>query len=204
MKLYGCKGCGSAAVEVLLQMANVEYEFIDAIQWSPFQRHPDLETLNPLGQVPVLVMTDGTVMTESAAMLLYFAELVPGMIPDADQARAVFYRWMVFVPANLYAVFAFRDFPARWVEGEEAQNAFREKTNQRLREYWLILESQLNPHPYLLGAEMTALDLFLAMCSRWGPGRAWITENCPKITASVLLTEQHPVVKKVWERNFAS
>lgn len=203
MKLYGCKGCGSAAVEAMLTLANIEYEFIDAIQWDPFQRHPDLEKLNPLGQVPVLVMTDGTVMTESAAMLLYFAELVPGMIPDADQARAVFYRWMLFVPANLYAVFAFRDFPARWVDGADEQKAFREKTNQRLREYWLILESQLTPKPYLLGAEMNALDIFLAMCSRWGPGRAWITENCPKITSAVLLTEQHPVVKKVWERNFA-
>ncbi len=52
MKLYGCKDCGSAVAEVILQLAIVDYEFIDAIQWTPYQRHPDLEKINPLGQVP--------------------------------------------------------------------------------------------------------------------------------------------------------
>ena len=204
MKLYGCKGCGSAAVEVILQLARVKYEFVDAIQWQPFQRHIELEALNPLGQVPVLVLDDGTVMTESTAILLYFSELMPGMIPDEDTPRALFYRWMLFVASNLYAVFQFRDFPERWVDGTDAQRAFREKTDARLQACWRILEVELRPAPYVIGAEMTTLDVVLAMCSRWGPGRAWITEQCPRLTAAIHLTEQHPVVNAVWENNFAS
>jgi GST-like protein len=200
--LYGCKGCGSAAVEAALQLAGVEYEFVDAIRWEPFKRHPNLEKLNPLGQVPVLVTGDGAVMTESAAMLLFFGERIPGFIPAEPSKRAAFLRWMFFVPANMYAVFQFRDFPARWIEDVNEHASFREKTSARLREYWQILETSLDPAPYCLGAEMTALDLYLAMLSRWTPGRQWITENCPKITASVVLTEQHPIIASVWERNF--
>jgi GST-like protein len=202
MKLYGCKGCGSAVVEAVLQMAKIDYEFIDAIQWEPYKRHPDLMTLNPLGQVPVLVFADGTVMTESAAMLLYFAEKIPGLIPADPVKKAHFLRWMIFIPANLYAVFPFRDFPARWVNDAEEQKTFREKTNDRLRELWTIFENGLSPAPYALGAEITALDMYLAMVSRWSPGRAWIAEHCPKILSAVTLAEQHPVVAKVWERNF--
>ena len=64
MKLYGCKGCGSAAVEVMLQLAQIDYEYIDAIEWEPLKHHPDLTALNPMQQVPTLVLDDGTVMTE--------------------------------------------------------------------------------------------------------------------------------------------
>jgi GST-like protein len=49
---------------------------------------------------------------------------------------------------------------------------------------------------------MTALDIYIAMVSRWTPGRTWFVENCPKLAAAVALTEQHPVVVKVWEQNF--
>lgn len=202
MKLYGCNGCGSAVVEAILQMAKIDYTFVDAIEWTPYKRHADLEKLNPLGQVPVLVFDDGTVMTESAAMVQFFAEQIPGMVPSEPSLRAQYLRWMAFIPANIYAVFPFRDFPARWIDDEETQKAFREKTTLRLREFWTILENSLSPAPYALGAEMTALDPYLAMVSRWSPGRAWIVEHCPKLAASVQLTEQHPLIAKVWEKNF--
>jgi GST-like protein len=202
MKLYGCKGCGSAVVEAVLQMADVEYEFVKAIKWTPYKRHRDLLKLNPLGQVPVLVLDDGAVMTESAAMVLHFGERVPGLIPKSAAKRAAFLRWMFFIPANMYSIYAFRDFPARWVESEAEQTAFREKTNERQREYWQILERELSPKPFVLGRTMTAVDLYLAMMSRWSPGRPWLLENCPQLMTSILKTEAHPVVKRVWEDNF--
>ncbi len=84
-------------------------------------------------------MDDGSVMTESAAMCLYFAERVPGLIPSEAGQRTEFFRWMVFFPANMYAVFQFRDFPVRWVKGAKTQAAFRDKNSARLREYWAML-----------------------------------------------------------------
>ncbi len=185
-------------------MANIDYEFIDAIRWEPFERHGDLVKLNPLGQVPVLLMDDGRVMTESAAICIFLAEKVPGLIPTDEKQRAEFFRWMIFIPANMYALYQFRDFPARWLNGPEAQAEFREKTEARLREYWEVLESRLNPAPYVLGDTMTALDIYLAMMSRWAPGRKWLEQHCPKIISAVLKTETHPVIKNVWEKNFVA
>ncbi|MBI3715772.1 MAG: glutathione S-transferase family protein [Betaproteobacteria bacterium] len=203
MKLYGCKGCGSTVVEAMLQMAGLEYEYVEAVTWEPFSHHPDLGKVNPLKQVPTLVLDDGNVMTESAAILLWLCERLPHLVPQDAAARAQFYRWMVFVPANMYALAPFRDFPAKWVEGEDAQKAFREKTSVSLKAFWQQIETELQPSPYLLGKEMSALDMYLAMIARWWVGRKWVKENCPKIDAAIILTEQHPVVAKVWEKNFA-
>ena len=159
-------------------------------------------SVNPLAQVPTLVLDDGSILTESAAIMLWLCERVPGMVPTDATTRAQFYRWMIFVPANIYPMISLRDFPARWVEGEDAQKAFREKTTDRLKVLWMQLESALQPAPYALGGKMSALDIYLAMVSRWAPGRKWLAEHCPKLAAAVILTEQHPVVAKVWEKNF--
>jgi GST-like protein len=204
MKLYGCPGCGSAAIEAMLQLAGIDYAYVKANVLEPDETLDELKRINPLGQVPALLLDDGSILTESAAIMLWLCERMPMLVPRAPAARAQFYRWMIFVPANLYAVFAFRDFPARWVEGAVAQAAFKEKTAERLKYFWGVIESSLQPAPYALGNDMTALDIYLAMVSRWTPGRAWIAEHCPKLAAAVDLTEQHPVVAAVWKRNFAS
>jgi len=65
LKRYSCKRCDSAAVEALPQLADIDYQFIAAIQCSPSRRHADPETLNPLGQVPVLVQDDGNAITKN-------------------------------------------------------------------------------------------------------------------------------------------
>ncbi len=202
LTLYGCKGCGSTVVEAMLSLAGMEYDYVEAVQWEPFKHHPDLEKVNPLKQVPTLVLPDRSIMTESGAILLWLCEKTPMMMPAEPAARAQFYRWMVFVPANMYAIYPFRDFPAKWVDGEAAQKAFRDRCNERLKAFWTQLESAFSPSPYLLGTDMSALDLYLAMMSRWAPGRPWLNEHCPKIMSAVMLTEQHPVVAKVWEKNF--
>ena len=202
MKLYGAPGCGSAAVEVVLQLAGQPYDYIQTSFWDQNAHFEALKKANPQAKVPTLVLDDGTVMTESAAMLLYFADKVPGLIPADAAARARFYRWMLFIPANIYAMFDIGDEPSRWVDGEVAQQVLKEKSVVKQKLFWQLLEDDLTPAPYVLGTQMTALDIYIAMVSRWRPGRAWFVEHCPKLALAVTLTEQHPVVSQVWEKNF--
>ena len=202
MKLYGAPGCGSAVVEVVLQLAGQPYDYIQTSFWDQNEHFEALKIANPQAKVPTLAFDDGTVMTESAAMLLYFADKVPGLIPNEAAARARFYRWMLFIPANIYAMFDIGDAPSRWVDGEAAQQALKEKSVEKQKFFWGLMEGDLTPAPYVLGTQMTALDIYIAMVSRWRPGRAWFVEHCPKLAAAAILTEQHPIVAKVWEKNF--
>lgn len=202
MKLFGSPGCGSAVVEVALQLANQPYEYVQTSFWDQNENFDALKKANPQAKVPTLVLDDGTVMTESAAMLLYFADRIPGFIPSDPAKRAQFYRWMLFIPANIYAMFDIGDEPSRWVEGEKTQQALKEKSVEKQKFFWSLIEENLVPAPYMLGSSMTALDVYIAMVSRWRPGRVWFNENCPKLAAAVALTERHPVVAKNWEKNF--
>ena len=205
LELYGCRGCGSAAIEALLEWAGVAYTFHDV---EPKTAGPEADAffaLNPLRQVPTVRFGDGTVLSESAAIILVLAEQHPAarLLPlVGDAARITALRWIVFIAANLYPAISVGDFPERWVEREDARQALKEGSRKRLEYYWQVLERALKPAPYLAGHEMTALDVYATMVAQWGPGRAWIDAQCPHIASALALVERQPFVARVWERNF--
>ena len=103
---------------------------------------------------------------------------------------------------NVYVPIIVGDFPSRWVDGPAAQDSLKAHALQRLHDAWRAFEAAIAPAPYLLGAERSVLDVYVAMIARWRPGRAWLLEHCPKAMASVAMTERDPVVAAVWARNF--
>lgn len=203
MELHGCDGCGSAVVEALLELAGVDY-VRHHFAWEDRDGWDRLRRVNPLGQVPTLVLDDGTVMTESAGIALWIAGEHPRarLLPDAPAARALANRWMVSFATNVYAPIIIGDFPERWVDGDDARTDLKAKALQRLGDAWRAFEGAVSPAPYVLGDRMSVVDVYLAMLSRWRPGRAWLDQHCPATMAAVRLTEAHPVVARVWSRNF--
>ena len=206
-ELYGGQGCGSAAIEALLGWAGVPYTLHD-VTWESGSASLDaLRALNPLAQVPTARFEDGTVMTESAAILIALAEQHPAarMLPHVgDAARRVALRWIAFIAGNMYPAISVADFPERWTSEPEGQEQLKRGARERLQAYWRILEGALKPAPYLVGHEMTALDVYVAMVSYWQPGRKWVDANCPRVAAALALTEKQPFVQRVWKRHFAA
>src|SRR4051812_12600418 len=74
-RLLGSQGCGNAIVEAAYAVAGVplEIEEVDYSAGSPTRAR--LLEVNPLGQVPALVLEDGTVLTESLAMLHHLQDV---------------------------------------------------------------------------------------------------------------------------------
>ncbi len=205
IELYGCRGCGSAVIEALLERAGVEFTYHEVAPWKPGAATDALKAINPLAQVPTLVLADGTVMTESAAMIVALDEAHPAarILPAQDDARRpMALRWIVFIAGNMYPAISVRDFPERWVKSDTACAELKDGAVDRLKAYWTMLEDALKPAPFLLGHEMTALDLYAAMLARWSPGHAWIDQNCPRMAAAIALAERDPIVARVWARNF--
>ncbi len=205
IELYGCHGCGSAVIEVLLERAGVEFVYREVEPWKKGAGADALKAVNALAQVPTIKLGDGSVMTESAAMIVALDDLHPaaGILPrPGDPRRPLALRWIVFIAGNMYPAISIGDFPERWVKGKGARAELKDGAVERLKAYWTMLEQSLKPKPYLAGAQMTALDVYAAMLSRWRPGRAWVEEHCPRVAAALRLTEQDPVVARVWARNF--
>jgi GST-like protein len=205
IELYGCRGCGSAVVEALLERAGIEFVYREVKLSEPGPATEGLRALNPLTQVPTLKLEDGTIVTESAAIIIALDEAYPAarMLPPlGDPRRAIALRWIVFIAGNMYPAISVVDFPERWVKSDVARAELKDGAVERLKAYWKMLEQALQPAPYLLGSQMTALDVYAAMLSRWEPGRAWVDAQCPHVAAALALAEQDGIVARVWARNF--
>jgi glutathione S-transferase len=128
--LIASKACGSMIVEAALALAKLPHE-VEMIPYvEPGPQRDRLLALNPLGQVPTLVLPDGRAMTESAAIILHLADQAPqaGLIPAAkDPARPMFLRWLEFIVAAIYPTFTYGDDPKRWAGDEAAEGYLTER-----------------------------------------------------------------------------
>lgn len=205
LTIHGCKGCGSVIIESVCELLGETYTFVDVEPWTPGPALDTLKALNPLAQVPTVVLEDGTVLTESVAIVLWLLERHPGSgfePPPGDPARPVFLRHLVYFPSAIYPMYTVGDFPARWVKEEAAQAELKAATVQRTLACWRALEEGFGAGPFFLGEEMSVLDVYAAMISRWRPGRARIREVAPRAIAAAERAEAHPVVARVFARNF--
>jgi len=160
--------------------------------------------VNPLGQVPALVLPDATLMTESLAIVHYVNDLAPraGLVPPrGDAARVPFLRWSTFLVAAVYPTFTYGDEPAKWVEDTQGAKHLRESTDRHRQAQWTRLE-EIVAEPWFLGPKMTALDLYVAVMTRWRPGRKWFAAHTPKLVAIAEKASATPGVADVMKRNF--
>jgi GST-like protein len=204
--LHGRPGWGSAIVEAQLAWYGLPYRLEESGDLLDSEEaRAALRPLNPLAQVPVLVLPEsGIVMTESAAITLHLADLtgrddlVPG--PKAAE-RAPFLRWLVYLVANVYPTFTYGDIPERFVKAEGAGEGFRAELEAYARRLWSVVEGAAGA-PHFLGERFSALDLYLAVMTRWRPGPKWFAEQAPKLVAAARRAAEHPAVAPVMERNF--
>ena len=202
--LLGCKGCGNVIVEAAFALAGVplDVEDVDYSAGSPTRAR--LLEVNPLGQVPALVLPDRTVMTESLAIVHYLNDLAPqaGLVPaPGSPDRARFLRWSTFLVAAIYPTFTYGDEPAKWVEDVNGAKQLRESTDRHRQDLWQQVEAEA-AEPWFLGARRSALDLYIAVMTRWRPGILWFTKRTPKLVAIAQKTTAIPEVAAVVKRNF--
>jgi GST-like protein len=202
--LLGSKGWGNAIVECAFALARLDHDFEDVAFREGEPTPANLLERNPLGQVPTLVLPGGTVMTESLAILHYVNDRVPqaGLIPPPGHAdREKFYRWAVFIVAALYPTFTYGDFPEKWVRDEGAKKQLRESTDQHRQSLWKQIEAAAGS-PWFLGERRSGIDLYLAVMTRWRPGRKWFEANAPQIAAIADRAAAIPEIGEVLKKNF--
>lgn len=205
MKLYGEPGWGSVLTEAQLDWYGIDYDFepVGDLFKSAAARQR-LSKINPIAQIPTLELADGMVMTESAAITLYLAELAGNdtLVPAAGSTeRATFLRWLIFIVANIYPTFTYGDDPARFVAGREAQKYFEQTVNEYAMQMFIVLEENAR-QPWFLGERFSALDIYICTMSRWRPRRPWFAENAPKLFAIASECDALDALRPAWQRNF--
>lgn len=202
--LLACKGCGNAIAEAAFALAGLPLaiEYVDYSAGSPTRAR--LLSVNPLGQVPALLLPDGTLMTESLAIVHHVNDLAPqaGLVPPAGSPqRAAFLRWSTFLVAAVYPTFTYGDEPAKWVDDAKGAKLLRESTDRQREKLWLQLEGEAG-EPWFLGDTRSALDIYVAVMTRWRPGVLWFAKRTPKLAAIAKRAAALDAVAPVMKRNF--
>lgn len=204
--LFGSDSSGSAAVEVAFGVLQVPFRIVTASTWEPESAQAELRRHNPLGQIPTLVLPEGGVMTESAAILAYLGLAHPGsgLLPENPAERAQSLRGLVYIAANCYSCIGIIDYPERWLPeaDETALEALRQGARRRLHQCWSVFADQFPPHPWLSGAQPGALDYLAAVVSRWSGARKHLQAERPGLFELVQRVEQLPVAAAVFARHF--
>ena len=207
--LYGSRGSGSAAVEAALALAGLAFDAVEAASWQASAGLDALRRVNPLAQIPTLVWDDGSVMSESAAILIELGLRHPasGLLPPEPAARAQVVRGLVYVTANCYAMIGAIDYPERQLPGDEpaakaGQAALRAGSRLRLHQLWEVFADQFPARPWLGGEAIGALDLLAAVVSQWSGSRAHLRASRPALAALFDRVEAHPVAGPVLARHW--
>jgi GST-like protein len=203
LTLYGAKGSGAVAVEAALRLAGQDYDLIDSYTFDPDDRESGDKVLaaNPMRQVPALVLSSGEIVTESAAILVWLTEQHPGARlgpPPGDARRAQFLRWMSFVSSAIYSLYWVKDDPSRLVPDPAGHAALEQRVLDRILECWAIMEGQIAPGRYLLGDELSVLDLYVAVVSRFNPRRKRFYEAAPRMGEVVRRVDEDPRLTALW------
>jgi GST-like protein len=206
--LYGKKGSGSAAVEAALAIADASFRLVETASWEPNAAFAELLKLNPLGQIPTLILPDGSALSESAAILIYLGSTHAdsALMPRDASARAQAVRGMVFIAANCYAAISVIDFPERWCADADTDDTVKERiragTRVRLHRHWEMFADLFPARPWLGGAELGALDVHAAVVSKWSGARKHLEQTRPLFFATLQRIETHPKVAPVFARHW--
>jgi GST-like protein len=203
--VYGSPGSGSVPVEAALTLIGAPYEVIGETALRDVACNPDVFKVNPLGQVPALVLPGGEVMTESAAILIWLADRYPqaGLAPPpADKSRPAFLRWMAYISSAIYGLAWVRGDPMRLVSDPRQAEVVLNRIANRRADCWRSMDAQIEPRRFLLGDEMGVLDLYVATVSRWSPRRRRFYREAPKMAEIVRRVDADSRLAELWTTRF--
>jgi len=206
--LYGKTGSGSAAIEDALTLTRQPFRIVETATWEQNDAYAELLAVNPLGQIPTLVLDDGTALSESAAILIHLGTVHDDstLLPRDLSARAQAVRGLVYIAANCYAAISIIDYPERWCAEADADEAVKERiragTRARLHRHWEMFADVFSATPCLGGSDLSALDLLAAVVSKWSGARQHLARHRPAFHETLQRIESVPDVAPIFARHW--
>jgi len=147
-------------VRLLLHQLGIPYQRVAIDMQGNQTRTPEFLQMNPNGKVPVLKLDDGTILTESNAILWYLAEDTP-LIPDTRLGRAQALQWMFF---EQYSHEPYIATLRNWISYAGKRDEFADKIVEfRPKGYAAldVMEQHLADRDYFVGNACSIADIAL-------------------------------------------
>lgn len=194
MKLYYSPGACSLASHIILHEVAKDFE-IEKVDTGAQQTETgaDFSAINPKGYVPALLLDDGQVLTEGAAVLQYIADQHPraGLAPQAGTVqRARLQEHLNFVSSELHK--AFGPFFSSTASDED-KLAAKQKVAQKMDHFESLFS---DGRDYLLGEHFSVSDAYLFVVSSWATPTGIGLEQWPHLKAYAERVSKRDAVRK--------
>ncbi len=192
------------APQAVLACANAEHKIV-WIDYDANEHHSEnFLSINPRGQLPALALEDGTIVTESAAIMLHLADCYPAanlIAKPTTSQRAQTYRWITFMATNVYEDFLRIEYSQNYTVEPVAEASVAASGVASLSRSWGILNEALTDSHYLVGDKLSIADIYMAMLFTWPQNHESLIAKCPNLLPAVQNTLAIEGIKKVFDEN---
>ena len=155
--LFSCNGY---KCRLLLAQLGIPYRRVELDIMQGEARTPQFLARNPNGRIPALELEDGTVLSESDAILFYLAEGTP-YLPDDRLGRAQVLQWLFFEQYSHEPFIAVARFICHLLPPDTPRRAELPRLEKGGHAALGVMERRLADHPFLVADRYTIADIAL-------------------------------------------
>ena len=202
LTLYYFPQLVSMATHIVLEEIGVPYEarLVDVMKGE--NRQPAYLAINPVGQLPALVLDDGTILTETLAILDYLAASAPDrhLAPTDPIERARWLATMSRIASAMHTAFTRAVRPDLVVDDAAAHDAVKAGARTRFSANLGEMERLATGGEWLLGDQYTTADAHALVLYNWGIRGGFPMAEFPNFTAWKDRMLTRPAVRTVLEQ----
>ncbi|WP_407210077.1 glutathione transferase GstA [Citrobacter portucalensis] len=164
MKLFYKPGACSLASHITLRESGKDFTLdgVDLMK-KRLENGDDFFAVNPKGQVPALLLDDGTLLTEGVAIMQYLADSVPDrqlLAPTSSLSRYKTIEWLNYIATELHKGFTPLFRPDTPEDFKPTVRALLEKKMQ-------YVNDSLKDNQWICGPRFSIADAYLFTVLRW-------------------------------------
>jgi len=151
-------------VRIVLAEKKIDCEF-ETVDVNPPEN--PVNTHNPLGKVPTLLMDDGTALFDSRVIVEFLDSVSPlaRLIPDDNRERAAVRRWEALADGALDAGLLVRYESVR--PKKEQSAAWSAKQTGKLKRGLAVIAAELGERAWCHGDRYSLADIAVGCCLGW-------------------------------------
>ncbi|ORJ25211.1 glutathione transferase GstA [Rouxiella badensis] len=182
MKLYYKAGACSLSPHIVLREAGLDFTIVKVdLVTKKTEQGEDFYHINPKGQVPTLVLDDGTVLTEGAVVVQYIADQKPDrqLLPEfGSLARYHALEWLNYIATEIHRSISPLFNP-------KTPDEYKFMTREALHKKLAYLNTSLKDKQFLLGNRFSVADAYLFTMMRWAKALKFDLSSLPDLNSYI-------------------
>ena len=178
-------------IALLFSQLKIEHQWKEILVVKGETRTDEFLALNPAGQIPVVVLDNGEFLTQSNAILNYFADGTFLQPTDAlDRARVQ--EWQFYEQYNHEPTIAVRRYIKKFLGLPAERQAEFDSKEEGGYKALSVMESRLAKHQYLVGQSYSVADISLYAYTHVAQEGDFELSRFPGIVDWLQLIKQQP------------